>query len=113
MAPDRIQIDVGDMSRYVSELGRVGVQPSGGLVRFQYDAAWCEARDLMCRWMDEAGLSVRIDAVGNVFGRLVGDDDRRTVLTGSHIDTVPDGGRYDGALGVLAGLAALKPGSTV
>ena len=58
--------------------------------------------------MRAAGLVVHQDAVGNVFGRLEGDSPR-TVLTGSHFDTVVLGGRYDGALGVLAGSNMLIP----
>ncbi len=103
-----ITVQTNDMARYVEELGRIGEQPGGGMVRFQYDAAWAEARDLLCRWIEEAGLEPHVDAVGNVYGRLVGEDDSRTILTGSHVDTVPQGGKYDGALGILAGLAALK-----
>lgn len=105
---DEIRVSPETMQRYVEELGRLGEQPEGGLIRFQYDAAWCRARDLLRRWIEEAGLDFRMDAAGNVFGRLIGDDDSRTILTGSHIDTVPYGGKYDGALGVVAGLAALR-----
>lgn len=104
----RVDIQPEDMARYVAELGRHGELLGGGMARFQYDQAWCGARDLMVGWIEEAGLEPRVDAVGNVYGRLVGEDDSRTILTGSHIDTVPQGGKYDGALGVLAGLAALK-----
>ena len=95
------------MGRYITELGRCGEQPGGGLIRPQYSEAWVQARDLLADWFHDAGLEVRHDSVGNLFGRLVGYDDRRTILTGSHIDTVHLGGKYDGALGVLAGLAAL------
>lgn len=104
----RVNIQPEDIARYVAELGRHGEQPGGGMARFQYDPAWCEARDLLVGWIEEAGLEPRVDAVGNVYGRLVGKDDSRTILTGSHIDTVPQGGKYDGALGVLAGLTALQ-----
>ncbi|PZG21740.1 M20 family metallo-hydrolase [Nonomuraea aridisoli] len=103
-----IDIDPQKMARYVEELGRLGELPDGGMARFQYDVAWAQAQDLVAGWMREAGLRVRRDAVGNVFGRLPGADDSATILTGSHIDTVPEGGKYDGALGVLAGLAALE-----
>ena len=96
------------MEQLVTELGRVGEQPGGGLIRFAYDDAWCAARELVARWMTEVGLQVHSDAVGNVFGRLHGTESSSTVLTGSHIDTVRLGGRYDGALGVLAGLAAIE-----
>jgi allantoate deiminase len=96
------------MEQLVTELGRVGEQPGGGLVRFVYDDAWRAAGELVAGRMGEAGLQVRTDAVGNVFGRLPGTESASTVLTGSHIDTVRLGGRYDGALGVLAGLAAIE-----
>ncbi|GAB2963647.1 Zn-dependent hydrolase [Amycolatopsis acidiphila] len=96
------------MAELVTELGRVGEQPGGGLIRFVYDDAWRTAGGLLAHWMAEAGLEVRTDAVGNVFGRLAGTESEATVLTGSHFDTVPMGGRYDGALGVLSGLAALE-----
>jgi allantoate deiminase len=67
-----------------------------------------QAREKLAEWMRAAGLEVREDAVGNLFGRLRGRDDSRTILTGSHLDTVPLGGKYDGALGILAGLVALQ-----
>lgn len=102
-----VTIDAAALGRYITELGSCGEQPGGGLIRPQYSAAWVQARDLLADWMRDAGLLVRHDSVGNVFGRLVGQDDHRTLLTGSHIDTVRLGGKYDGALGVLTGLAAL------
>lgn len=108
MSMGRIAVSPSTMQRYVTELGRLGETPEGGLCRFQYDAAWCDARDLLQTWFTEAGLHVHTDAAGNIFGRLVGADDSRTILTGSHLDTVPFGGKYDGALGILAALAALK-----
>jgi allantoate deiminase len=58
-------------------------------------------------WMEAAGMAVRRDAIGNLIGRL-GDADRRTVLIGSHLDTVRDAGRYDGPLGVLVAIASLE-----
>ncbi len=101
-----VQVDERLLGTYVEELGRIGEVPGQGLFRFQYNEAWQQARDQLLRWVDEAGLEARVDAVGNVFGRLPGRSDR-VVLTGSHVDTVPSGGRYDGALGVVGGLAAL------
>lgn len=92
----------------LDQLGRIGSQPDGGLVRFLYDAAWSEAMGLVEKWMRHAGLQTRRDAVGNVFGRLPGTTQAdRTILTGSHIDTVRSGGRYDGALGIVGGINAL------
>ncbi len=81
-------------------------------------AAEDTAHDLVSGWMEEAGLAVERDPWGNLFGRLTGSDMAAGELwTGSHLDTVPAGGRFDGALGVVAGLEAVRrlqaPGSTV
>jgi allantoate deiminase len=100
-----VHVDAQLLGTYVEELGALGETPDG-MYRFMYDEAWQQARDALLRWIDEAGLEGRVDAVGNVFGRLPGSGDG-VVLTGSHVDTVPSGGKYDGALGVVGGLAAL------
>ncbi len=102
---DGIHVDEQLLGAYVTELGAIGETPDG-MYRFVYDDAWQRARDTLLRWIDEVGLEGRVDAVGNVFGRLPGSGDG-VVLTGSHVDTVPSGGKYDGALGVVGGLAAL------
>src|SRR3979411_1708724 len=96
-----------EMKLLVETLGLIGEQPGGGIIRHVYDSAWVAARQQLAEWMRAAGLLVREDAVGNLFGRIDGDSPR-TILTGSHIDTVLLGGRYDGALGVLSALAALR-----
>lgn len=81
----------------------VGANRVGGTP--EEDAA-CE---LAVSWMEEAGLAVEIDGRGNVVGRLSGRrPELAEVWTGSHLDSVPEGGRYDGALGVIAGLAAVE-----
>ena len=95
------------MQRLIESLGAIGEQPGGGIIRHVYDDAWRAARLQLKTWMAEAGLIITEDAVGNLFGRIEGDSPR-TVLTGSHIDTVVLGGRYDGALGVLSALAAVR-----
>lgn len=100
VAPER-------MAQLVADLGLIGERP-GGMVRFTYDDAWVQAADLVERWMRDIGLTVRRDEVGNVLGRAEGTDSARTVLTGSHLDTVLLGGKYDGALGVVAGIAAVE-----
>ncbi|MBV9355833.1 MAG: Zn-dependent hydrolase [Chloroflexi bacterium] len=107
-APGDLAVAPATMARYVETLGAIGEQPGGGLIRPVYTPAWSQARDQLAAWMDAAGLAVRADAVGTLFGRLVGDDDGRTILTGSHFDTVKLGGKFDGALGVLSALAALE-----
>lgn len=103
---DAVVVDEDRLGTYIEQLGRIGEAADGGLYRFQYDDAWQQARDTLLQWMREVGLQTRVDAVGNVFGRLQGHGDG-VIFTGSHVDTVPSGGRYDGALGVVGGLAAL------
>jgi allantoate deiminase len=103
-----IQIDAAILQEYVDALSSIGWQADGGIIRPVYSAAWVQARGQVAEWMRAAGLEVRGDAVGNLFGRLRGGDDSRTILTGSHLDTVPLGGKFDGVLGILAGLVALR-----
>lgn len=81
----------------------------GRLTRLAYGPAWLRATGLVRGWMGEAGLATRLDAVGNLVGRLEGvPAGGPAVLLGSHLDTVIDAGRYDGVLGVLLGLAAVE-----
>src|SRR5258707_6662886 len=106
MVNTSLTVDPAEMQRLVETLGVIGEQPGGGIIRHVYDPAWVAARLQLAEWMREAGLAVREDAVGNLFGRLEGESPR-TILTGSHVDTVRLGGRYDGPLGVLSALAPL------
>src|SRR2546423_14841521 len=103
-----LHIEPSLLEHYVEALGSIGQQAGGGIVRPVYSSAWIEAREQLAEWIRSAGLEVREDAVGNLFGRLRGSDDTRTILSGSHIDTVKLGGKFDGALGVLAALVALQ-----
>lgn len=108
MADKPIPVDASLLHTCIEALGAIGRQDEGGLRRPVYSPAWMRAREKLAEWMRAAGLEVREDAVGNLFGRMRGRDDSRTILTGSHLDTVPLGGKYDGALGILAGLVALQ-----
>jgi allantoate deiminase len=89
-------------------LGEISEEP-GRLTRRFATAALAQAGALVAEWMEQAGMTVRRDAVGNVVGRYAppGADGLPLVL-GSHLDTVPDAGRFDGALGVLAGIAVVE-----
>jgi len=107
MTERSLAIEPAEMQRLVETLGALGEQAGGGIIRHVYDPAWVAARQQLSVWMREAGLAVREDSAGNLFGRIEGDSPR-TILTGSHVDTVRLGGRYDGALGVLSALAALR-----
>jgi allantoate deiminase len=103
-----MHIDEALLHRYLDDLYAIGAEAGGGCYRPLYGTAWAAACDLVERWMKEAGLAVRRDAVGNIWGRFGGSGGGEAVVTGSHIDTVRHGGRLDGALGIAAGLAALR-----
>ncbi len=103
-----VRVDEARLTSFVEQLGRVGAQSGGGIIRPLYSPPWREAQDMVAAMMTDAGLSVREDAVGNVFGRLVGDTAGPVLMTGSHIDTVVHGGAYDGALGVLSAIVAVE-----
>lgn len=96
------------LRRYLDELYAIGAEPGGGVYRPLYGDAWAAAGERVEGWMREAGLAVRRDAVGNLWGRLGGSGRGKAVVTGSHIDTVRRGGRLDGALGICAGLVAVR-----
>ncbi len=89
----------------LQDLAEIGQQPDGSICRMAFSPEDCTARDLVARWMREAGMTTRIDPAGNIIGRYPGrNPDAPALATGSHIDTVPTGGRFDGTLGVLAGI---------
>jgi beta-ureidopropionase / N-carbamoyl-L-amino-acid hydrolase len=93
----------------LSQMGRIGATPKGGVSRLALTDLDKEARDLFVLWCREAGCSIRIDRLGNIFARRAGIDPLRPpVVTGSHLDTQPTGGRFDGAYGVLAGLEVIR-----
>lgn len=92
----------------LAALARIGATPDGGVTRLAFSPEDREARALVASWMRDAGLEVRSDAAGNLIGRREGLSERRAIAVGSHIDTVPNGGRYDGALGVLAGIECAR-----
>src|SRR3954471_22672954 len=96
------------LARKLAELGRV-TDESGRLTRTFLSPAMRRANTLVGSWMKTAGLSVREDAVGNLIGRVEGNVPRaKTLLLGSHLDTVRDAGRFDGALGVVLPIVALE-----
>ncbi len=92
----------------VEALGRIGWEEGRGLYRVAFTEAFVKGRDFVAGLMEEAGMSVRVDAVGNLFGRYPGCEPAPAVLLGSHLDSVPGGGRYDGHLGVLSALEAAR-----
>ena len=90
-------------------MAEVGPTPGGGSCRLALTDEDKAGRDLFRSWCEAAGLGVRIDACGNIFARRPGTDaDAAPVMTGSHLDTQPLGGRFDGIYGVLAGLEVMR-----
>ena len=89
-------------------LARIGAIEGGGCARLALTDEDRLGRDLVVGWMKDLGLDVRIDAIGNVIGLRAGRENIAPVMTGSHIDTVRTGGRYDGNYGVLAGLEVVR-----
>jgi N-carbamoyl-L-amino-acid hydrolase len=91
------------------ELARIGATEKGGVRRLALSELDGEARALFIRWCKEAGCSVKVDGIGNIFARRPGQDDSLApVIAGSHIDTQPSGGKFDGYYGVLAGLEVVR-----
>jgi N-carbamoyl-L-amino-acid hydrolase len=103
-----ISINSDRLNQCLAELAAIGRLSSGGVCRLAYSPEDLQARQRVKAWMQAAGMTVRVDAAGNMIGRYPGQLDLPALATGSHIDTVPTGGRYDGALGVLAGIEVVR-----
>lgn len=104
-----IRIDGRRLRQSIEAMARIGATPGGGVNRLALTDADREARDLLVNWLDETGLQVEVDAMGNIFGRRPGSrPDHAPVLAGSHLDSQPHGGRFDGAYGVLAALEVAR-----
>ena len=103
-----MRIDRKRLEQSIEALGRIGETPRGGLTRLALTDEDKRGRDWMVARMREAGLAVTIDRMGNIFGRRAGAEELPPVLMGSHVDSVPTGGKYDGQLGVLCALEAIR-----
>ena len=91
------------------ELAQIGATPKGGVCRLTLTDLDKQGRDLVTRWAREAGMTVTIDKIGNGFMRRPGrNNSLPPIMTGSHIDTQPTGGKFDGNYGVLAGLEVVR-----
>jgi N-carbamoyl-L-amino-acid hydrolase len=104
-----IRINGDRLWQSLMTLAKIGATEKGGVCRLALTDLDREARDLFVRWCKEAGCTVTIDKMGNIFARRAGrDNSLPPVMTGSHIDTQPTGGKFDGAYGVLAGLEVIR-----
>jgi N-carbamoyl-L-amino-acid hydrolase len=103
-----MKIDRGRLEGTIEELGRIGETPRGGLTRVALTNEDKRGRDWLVARMREAGLRVTVDQMGNIFGERAGTEPLPPVMMGSHADSVPTGGKYDGQLGVLCALEAIR-----
>ena len=93
------------LQRRIADLSKFGANPEGGVSRVAFSAADIAGREYIRRLMQEAGLVVRVDTAGNIVGRREGGEpELPAIMTGSHIDSVPGGGNYDGDVGVLGAI---------
>jgi len=103
-----LKINAERLTSRLDALAQVGATPEGGVRRFAAGDQDKHARDLFAGWLEAAGLEVKIDRIGNIFGLRAGTSAAPTIMSGSHLDSVDNGGRLDGALGVLAALEAVE-----
>jgi N-carbamoyl-L-amino-acid hydrolase len=91
------------------EMAKIGATEKGGVCRLALTDLDKEGRDLFVSWCEEAGCTVKVDKMGNIFARRAGKDNNLPpVVMGSHLDTQPTGGKFDGIYGVLAGLEVIR-----
>lgn len=102
------RVDPARIRTNLKDFAAIGYRSTSGMNRLAFSRADLRARQILVHKMGMLGLETRVDALGSVFGRLASgaNDSRAPVLVGSHLDAVPGGGRFDGALGVVAGLEA-------
>lgn len=104
-----LQIDGTRLWDSLMEMAKIGATEKGGCCRLALTDLDRQSRDLFVQWCEEAGCSIKIDKMGNIFARRPGkNNDLAPVMTGSHLDTQPTGGRFDGVFGVLAGLEVVR-----
>lgn len=105
----RLGIDGARLIDRLRQLGSVGRDENGRLIRLAASDADRDGRDLLCQWLREAGLTLEVDRIGNIYGTWRPDGaEGAPLLIGSHIDTVIDAGIYDGCYGVLSGIAVIE-----
>jgi len=104
-----LRINIERMMRRIHELAEIGATEDGGVCRLALSDEDRAGRDQFIKWCEELDCTVRIDDIGNIFARKEGAyPDLPAVLFGSHLDSQPTGGKYDGAMGVLAGLEVIE-----
>jgi len=107
------EVQIMELEKVVDErlkkLSSIGSDPTGGMTRLLYSDSWLEAQKYVKAQMESTGMATKFDDVGNLFGRIEGSETpEETIMTGSHIDTVVNGGTLDGQFGVVASLTAVQ-----
>jgi len=106
---DGIAINARRLMRDLNAIGRIGIGSRGAVTRLVFSVKELRSRQVLIHLLRQAGLKIHIDAIGNIFGRLEGRDPKApAVLAGSHLDTVVHGGKYDGPVGVIGALEAIR-----
>src|SRR5579862_9840094 len=109
MSPASAAIDAGRLWSSLMTMAEIGKTPGGGVRRLALSDEDRAGRDRLAEWLAAAGLAVRVDDLGNMYGRRAGTDaGAAPVVFGSHLDTVPTGGRFDGVLGVMGALEVVR-----
>jgi N-carbamoyl-L-amino-acid hydrolase len=110
MPPEtNLRIDGKRLWSSLMEMAKIGATPKGGVNRLTLTDLDRQSRDLFVRWCKDAGCTVSVDRIGSMFARRSGADDTLPpVMVGSHLDTQPTGGKFDGALGVMAALEVVR-----
>ena len=104
-----LRIDGDRLWNSIMEVAKIGATDKGGSKRLALTDLDRDCRDLFIKWCKEAGCNVSVDNIGNIFARRQGKNpESAAVMTGSHLDTQPTGGRFDGVFGVLAGLEIIR-----
>ena len=104
-----IRVNANRLWDSLMAMGKIGETPKGGCNRQALTELDKQGRDLFIQWCEDAGCQVRVDKMGNIFARRAGsNNDLPAVITGSHLDTQPTGGKFDGVYGVLAGLEVIR-----
>lgn len=104
-----LRVDGGRLWNSLMRMAEIGATERGGVCRLTLTDLDRESRDLFARWCADAGCAMTVDRMGNMFARRAGEDDALPpVMVGSHLDSQPTGGKFDGALGVLAALEVVR-----
>src|SRR5210317_1766362 len=109
MGNDIFAVNAERLWNRLMQMAQVGATPAGGCNRQALTDEDVAGRELFMSWCRDAGCEIRLDAIGNIFARRAGRDSTAApVMTGSHLDTQPTGGKFDGIYGVLAGLEVVE-----